>query len=80
MRITAVLAVDTNGGKLPSLLLFKGKPTPLAKTPAAQSVEKEFKTYKDKKGNTYPWSVVYAVDPRAWHTLRVFKEVWVPHV
>lgn len=79
-RITAVLAVDANGGKLPALLIFKGKPTPPGKTPAAQSIEREFKTYKDKKGNTYPRGVVYAVDPKAWHTQRMFNEVWVPQV
>lgn len=79
-RITAVLAVCADGTKLPPCLIFKGKPTPPGKTPAANSIEREFLNGKDKKGFAYPRGVVYAVDDKAWHSQRVFKEVWLPQV
>ncbi|CAB1113687.1 unnamed protein product [Ectocarpus sp. CCAP 1310/34] len=68
------------GGKLPPLLIFRGKPTAPGITPAANSIEREFKVGKDKKGIAYPQSVVYAVDDKAWHTQRVFRDVWLPQV
>ncbi|CAB1109976.1 unnamed protein product [Ectocarpus sp. CCAP 1310/34] len=68
------------GGKLPPLLIFKGKPTAPGKPPAANSVEREFKVGKDKKGVAYPQSVVYAADDKAWRTQRVFRDVWLPQV
>lgn len=81
-RITAVLAVGADGSKLPACLIFKGKPTAAGKTPAANSIERKFSTfpYIDKLGVAYPLGLVYAVDEIAWHTKRVFKEVWMPQV
>ncbi|CAB1099205.1 unnamed protein product [Ectocarpus sp. CCAP 1310/34] len=80
MRITSVLTVFADGSKLPPLVIFKGQPTPKGKAPAANSIEREFKDYKDKKGYAYPRGVVYAVDPKAWHSQRVLNEVWLPQV
>ncbi|CAB1114454.1 unnamed protein product [Ectocarpus sp. CCAP 1310/34] len=80
LRITAVLAANMKGGKLPPLLIFKGKPTAPGKPPAANSVEREFRVGKDKKGVAYPQRVVYAVDDKAWHTQRVFRDVWLPQL
>ncbi|CAB1101701.1 unnamed protein product [Ectocarpus sp. CCAP 1310/34] len=80
MRITSVLTVFADGSKLPPLVIFKGQPTPKGKAPAANSIEREFKDYKDKEGYAYPRGVVYAVDPKAWHSQRVFNEVWLPQV
>lgn len=79
-RITAELAVCADGSKLPPCLIFKGKPTPSGKSPAPNSIEREFKNGKDKKGITYPRGVVYAVDDKVWHTQRVFQDVWLPQV
>ena len=45
------------------------------KPPAANSIEREFKNYKDKKGCPYPRGVAYAVDPKGWHSQRVFDDV-----
>ena len=70
MRITAVLATSSKGTK----------PTAPGKAPASNSIEREFKLYKDKKGNASSRDVVYAVDDKAWHTQRVFKDVWLPQV
>ena len=80
MRITSVLTVFADGSKLPPLLIFKGQPKTKGKPPAANSVEREFKNYKDKKGCPYPRGVAYAVDPKGWHPQRVFDDVWVPQV
>ena len=80
MRITSVLTVFADGSKLPPLLIFKGQPTPKGKPPAANSIEREFKNYKDKKDCPYPRGVAYAVDPKGWHSQRVFDDVWVPQV
>ena len=80
MRIIAVLAASAKGTKLPTMLIFKGKATAPGKNPAANSIEREFKMCKDKKGNAYPRGVVYAVDDKAWHTQQVFKDVWLPQV
>ena len=68
LRITAVLAVRADGSKLPPLLISKGKPTVKGKAPAPNSIERELSANKDKKGARYPRGVVYAVDPKAWHT------------
>lgn len=75
-----MLAVTADGGKLPPLLIFKGIPSPKARPPPPRSIEREFLNYKDKTGRTYPRGVVYAVDPKAWHTQRVFDDVWMPRV
>lgn len=80
MRITTVLTVFADGSKLAPLLIFKGQPSPKGKAPAANSIEREFSEYKDKKGYSYPRGVVYAVDPKAYHSRRVFEEVWLPLV
>lgn len=80
LRITAVLGANMRGDKLPALLIFKGKHTAPGKTPAANSIEREFKAGKDKQGHAYPRGVVYAVDDKAWHTQRVFNDVWLPQV
>ena len=60
-----MLAASAKGTKLPAMLLFKGKAAAPGKAPAANSIEREFKIYKDKKGNAYPQGVVYAVDDKA---------------
>lgn len=80
MRITSVLTVFADGSKLQPLLIFKGQPTPNGKSPAPNSIEREFKDYKDKKGIAYPRGMVYAVDPKGWHSQRVLDDVWVPQV
>ena len=80
LRITSVLTVFADGSKLPPLLIFKGQPTPKGKSPAANSIEREFKNYKDRKGYAYPRGMAYAVDPKGWHSQRVFDDVWVPQV
>ncbi|CAB1098020.1 unnamed protein product [Ectocarpus sp. CCAP 1310/34] len=80
VRITAVLAANMSGDKLPPLLIFKGKHTAQGKPLAPNSIEREFKAGKDKQGHTYPRGVVYAVDEKAWHTQRVFNDVWLPQV
>lgn len=41
MRISVVLAVRADGGKLPPLLIFKGKPTVKGKAPSVNSIERE---------------------------------------
>lgn len=79
-HITVVLAADASGGKLPAMIIFKGKPTPPGETPASNSIEREFKNYKDRKGNSYPRDLVYAVDEIAVHSQQVFDNVWVPQV
>lgn len=80
MRITSVLTVFADGSKLPPLLIFKGQPTPKGKSPAANSIEREFKNFKDRKGYAYPRGMAYAVDPKGWHSQRVLDDVWVPQV
>ena len=80
MRITAVLAASAKGNKLPAMLIFKGKAMAPGKAPAANSIERELNIYKDTKENAYPRGVVYAVNDKAWHTQRVFKDVWLPQV
>ena len=79
-RITSVLTVFANSGKLPPLLVFICQPTPKGWTPAANSIEREFKTYTGNKGHTYPRGVVNADDQKTWHGQQVLSEVWVPQV
>ncbi|CAB1110883.1 unnamed protein product [Ectocarpus sp. CCAP 1310/34] len=80
MRITSVLTVFADGSKLPPLLIVKGQPTPKGKSPAANSIERECKNCKDKKGYAYARRMAYARDPKGWHSQRVFDDVWVPQV
>ncbi|CAB1096096.1 unnamed protein product [Ectocarpus sp. CCAP 1310/34] len=80
MRITSVLTVFADGSKLPPLLIFKSQLSPKGKSPAANSIEREFKNYKDRKGCAYPRGMAYAVDPKGWHSQRLFDDVWVPQV
>lgn len=47
--------------KLPPLLIFNGQPSPKGKPQAANSIEREVKNYKDKKGSEYYRGVLYAV-------------------
>eukprot|EP00904_Undaria_pinnatifida_P011402 jgi/Undpi1/7392/HiC_scaffold_22.g09865.m1 len=79
-RITAVLTVLVDGSKLPPLHIFKGQLSSSKKFLPANSIERGFTNYEDKKGYAYPRGVVYAVDPKAWHSQRVFDNVWMPHV
>lgn len=79
-RITVVLAADASGGKLPAMLIFNGTPTPTGETPAANSIEREFKTFEDDQGNSYPRDLVYAVEEGANHSQRVFDNIWMPQV
>ncbi|CAB1121158.1 unnamed protein product [Ectocarpus sp. CCAP 1310/34] len=80
MRITSVQTVFAERSKLPPLLIFKGQPTPKGKSPAADSIERDFRNYKDRKGCAYPRGMAYVVDPKGWHSQRVFDDVWVPQV
>eukprot|EP00903_Cladosiphon_okamuranus_P012229 g11469.t1 len=58
---------------LPASPLQRESPPP----PTASS---EFKNYKDRKGYAYPRGMAYVVDPKGWHSQRVFDDVWVPQV
>ena len=75
-----MLTVLADGSKLLPLLIFKGQPSSSNKSLSANGIEREFKNNKDKIGYAYPRGVVYAVDPKAWHSQRVFDKVWMPQV
>lgn len=68
------------GEKLTPLLIFKGIPAPIGTQPAPNSIEQEFACYKDGKNETYPRELHYAVDPKGWHSQRVFNDVWMAKV
>lgn len=65
---------DRQGGRRQASAPPWGKPR------RQNSVERELKAGKDKKGGANARRVVYAVDPKAWHTQRVFNDVWMPGV